>query len=335
MAMKFGLACVSFQKHPDDERSFEQIYEDLLDLAVLAEQVGFDSFWLSEHHMVPDGWLPSMMPVAAALAARTTTLRIGTGIAVAPFYDPIRLAEDSAVLDILSRGRFDLGLAVGYRQEEFDTFGVARSERGGRLDEIVEVIQAAWQGPVNFSGRYYKYDDVNVTPKPSRGTVPVYLGGIAAQAIMRVARMGDGFLSSGTSDFETLASRIDKVRAEGAKDDLDVCITKYCFVDRDGLAWPKYKKSYDYIHRMYVALTSGELEGLYSASPDDEKIRENLQQDAAIIGTPDEVYDQIRGMQDRIGDFHFHPRMWLPGIDREDAERAITTFGEDVISRFK
>ncbi|GEL25045.1 luciferase [Pseudonocardia sulfidoxydans NBRC 16205] len=335
MAMKFGLACVSFQKHPDDERSFEQIYDDLLDLAVLAEQVGFDSFWLSEHHGVPDGWLPSLMPVAAAIAARTTSLRIGTGIAVAPFYDPIRLAEDAAVLDILSKGRFDLGLAVGYRQEEFETFGVKRSERGGRLDEIVEILRAAWRGPVDHHGKYYSYDGVDVTPKPGSKTVPIYLGGIAEEAVMRAARGADGFLSSGTSDFETLAERIDKVRAAGARDDLDVCVTKYCFVDRDGDAWGKYKKSYDYIHRLYVALTSGELEGLYSASSDDAAIRESLQQEAAILGTPAEVYEQIRRMQDRIGDFHFHPRMWLPGIGRKEAETAIRTFGDDVISRFR
>ncbi len=123
--------------------------------------------WLSEHHFLEDGYLPSLLPIAAAAAARTKRLLIGTSVLLLPFHNALRVAEDAAVVDIISGGRFMLGVGLGYRLEEFRTFGVPVKERVARLEEGLEVIRRAWtQERVTFHGRYYHLDGVTVTPKP-------------------------------------------------------------------------------------------------------------------------------------------------------------------------
>ena len=120
-----------------------KVYEDGLRLAVLAEELGFDQIWLPEHHFCDDGFNPSLLTFAAAIAARTSKIRIGTKIIILPLHDPVRLAEDIAVVDQISNGRLEIGFAVGYRKAEFDGFGLDYAERGHRMDEALDVLMSA------------------------------------------------------------------------------------------------------------------------------------------------------------------------------------------------
>src|SRR6516225_8988280 len=129
--IKFGYQ-LDFRNPPNSGRSFTDLYRDCLEQVEIAESLGFDSIWLTEHHFTDDGYLPSMLPAAAAIAARTRRVTIGTFVLLAPFQHPLKLAEDAAVVDVISNGRLRLGLGQGYRQEEFDGFGVPRAERLGR-----------------------------------------------------------------------------------------------------------------------------------------------------------------------------------------------------------
>ena len=123
---------------------------------------------LSEHHGSPDGYLPSPLPMAAAVAARTERIQIQIAAMVAPFHDPLRLAEDAAVVDLLSRGRLELVIANGYVAEEFAMFGVPMAERVARTTEVVETLRRAWSGePFEYRGR-----TVRVTPPPHRERGP-------------------------------------------------------------------------------------------------------------------------------------------------------------------
>ena len=132
---------------------FESFYRSILDQIVAAEELGIDSVWLTEHHFCDDGYTPSPLVLGAAIAERTTRLRIGTNLMLLPLHDPIRLAEDSATLSLLSGGRFDLGVGMGYRQVEFDAFGRSLTNRPSLLEEGVEVIRRAWSGePIDFVG---------------------------------------------------------------------------------------------------------------------------------------------------------------------------------------
>jgi alkanesulfonate monooxygenase SsuD/methylene tetrahydromethanopterin reductase-like flavin-dependent oxidoreductase (luciferase family) len=166
-------------------------YRAMLDMAEWADQRGGLYLSLSEHHGSDDGYLPSPLTMAAAVAARTENIRIGINAIVAPFYDPLRLAEDAAVVDQLSGGRLDLTLGGGYVKDEFDMFGVDSSERPARIRETVETLRAAWTGELfEYRGR-----TVRVTPMPAQpGGPAIQLGGSSEGAARRAARIGDGFI---------------------------------------------------------------------------------------------------------------------------------------------
>jgi len=168
-------------------------YAAALDMAEWADDLGCVSIAISEHHASPDGYLPSPFLMTAAMAARTTNVRFAIAALIAPFYDPIRLAEDAVVLDHLSRGRVDLVVGGGYVREEFAMYGVAMKERVARVVEVVETLKGA------FTGRPFEFRDrtIHVTPAPYRtGGPAVMLGGSSEAAARRAARIADGFMPS-------------------------------------------------------------------------------------------------------------------------------------------
>src|SRR3954447_13021591 len=137
-------------------------YAAALDMAEWADRLGAVFFGLSEHHGSADGYLPSPLPIAAAVAARTTNLRINITAIVAPFHDALRLAEDIAVVDLLSKGRLDVILVGGYVHSEFAMFDVPMKERPKRMSELVPTLKQAWSGqPFEYRGR-----TVRITPDP-------------------------------------------------------------------------------------------------------------------------------------------------------------------------
>jgi len=156
-----------------------------------ADALGFESVTLSEHHGTEDGYLPSLFPMAAAIAARTSRLRIRLAAVIAPLHDPLRLAEDAAVGDQLSRGRLELVLANGYVPSEFVMFDRKLSDRPKLVTEAVEVLKKGWTGePFDFRGR-----TVRVTPRPYQDPrPPIMLGGATEGAARRAARIADWFI---------------------------------------------------------------------------------------------------------------------------------------------
>jgi alkanesulfonate monooxygenase SsuD/methylene tetrahydromethanopterin reductase-like flavin-dependent oxidoreductase (luciferase family) len=168
-------------------------YAAALDMAEWADGLGCVNITVSEHHGSPDGYLPSPIPMLAAMAARTTNVRFLIAALIAPFHDPLRLAEDMIVLDVLSRGRVDLVIAGGYVHEEFALFGVPMNQRARRVTETVAVLKAAFSGePFDYRGR-----TVELTPAPFRpGGPTISLGGSSRPAAERAARIADGFIPS-------------------------------------------------------------------------------------------------------------------------------------------
>jgi alkanesulfonate monooxygenase SsuD/methylene tetrahydromethanopterin reductase-like flavin-dependent oxidoreductase (luciferase family) len=168
-------------------------YAAALDMAEWADRLGCMSIAVSEHHGSSDGYLPSPIPMLAAMAARTRHVRFLLGALIAPFHDPLHLAEEMVVLDHLSQGRVDIIVAGGYVHEEFAMFDVPMNERGKRVTETVATLKAAFAGsPFVFRGR-----TVHVTPAPFRpGGPTVLLGGSSDAAARRAARIADGFIPS-------------------------------------------------------------------------------------------------------------------------------------------
>jgi alkanesulfonate monooxygenase SsuD/methylene tetrahydromethanopterin reductase-like flavin-dependent oxidoreductase (luciferase family) len=188
---------LDFRNPPGSALSFRELYHQSLAQVQAAEQLGFDSIWLTEHHFTDDGYLPALMPAAAAIAARTTRVTIGTYVLLAPFYHPLKLAEDAAFVDVVSGGRLRLGLGLGYRAEEFEGFGVPRAQRLGRTLETIEILKRAWTGErFSFDGKYFKFRDARVLPRPVSQPHPELLWGAgAAKSIRRAAQLDLSFAS--------------------------------------------------------------------------------------------------------------------------------------------
>jgi len=168
-------------------------YDAALEMTEWADRLGCVSIAISEHHGSDDGYLPSPLPMIAAMVARTTNVHFSVAALVAPFYEPIRLAEDLLVLDNLSKGRVDLVVGGGYVTEEFALYGVPVKERVARTTEVVSTIRGAFSGePFEYRGRR-----VHLTPGPFRtGGIAISMGGSSEGAARRAARIADGFIPS-------------------------------------------------------------------------------------------------------------------------------------------
>lgn len=174
----------------DGPADIRDLYTAAVEMSEWGERHGATSIVLSEHHASPDGYLPSPLLLAAAIAARTSTVPITVAALLLPLHDPVRIAEDMAVLDVMSRGRVFYVVGLGYRPEEYAMFGQSLAERGRRMEECLTVLQRAW------SGEEFSYDGrtVRVTPKPVTPGGPLLMyGGGSKAAARRAARFGFGF----------------------------------------------------------------------------------------------------------------------------------------------
>jgi alkanesulfonate monooxygenase SsuD/methylene tetrahydromethanopterin reductase-like flavin-dependent oxidoreductase (luciferase family) len=186
-----------FRNPPQWHRSWDRLYGEILDAIGWSEDVGFTHAWVPEHHMAGDGYMPSPLVAMSAIAARTSRIRIGSGIALAPLYNPVRFATDCAVLDIIAGGRIDIGLAIGYRRREAAAFGVDFSKRGRLFDEWLEIVSRLFAGEtVDFAGQHFQFSGARLMPPVPRGQIPLYIGGFADKSVERVIRYGDGYIGS-------------------------------------------------------------------------------------------------------------------------------------------
>lgn len=196
--IRFGM-WYDFRNPPAWKRPYDQLYNEIIDQIVWGEENGFDDIWLSEHHFIEDGYSPSLLPIAAAIASRTKKIHIGTSVILLPFHNPVRMAEDAATVDVISGGRFELGVGVGYKVEEFESFAVSSKERGARTNEGLEIIRRLWEGEtLTFEGKYYTVTKAKLTPEPiQQPRPPIWVGGFTPPALRRAAKYGDGYIGVG------------------------------------------------------------------------------------------------------------------------------------------
>jgi hypothetical protein len=193
-SLRFGL-WYDFRNPQAWRQDPVQLYEAIFCQVERAEALGWHDVWLSEHHFIDDDYTPSMLPLAAAIAARTRRVEIGTSVLLLPLHDPLRVAEDAATVDVTSGGRFQLGLGVGYRVGEFEGFGIPRRERAARMEEAVPLLRRLFAGERVSSSGYYNYREVELRPRPVQRSMKLWMGGFTAPAVRRAARLGDAYIA--------------------------------------------------------------------------------------------------------------------------------------------
>jgi len=208
--MKFGLfggARVSTDGPGTDSQGYDTFIKYVLE----AEQLGFESLFLVEHHFTGIAQVSSSLSLLAYLAAKTETIRLGTGVVVLPWHNPVLVAEQAATIDLLSNGRLDFGVGRGYRKSEYDSFGIPIEEGQERFDEAVEIIRKSWTSMERFShkGKRWTYNDIIVEPPVfQKPHPPMWLGAVSPEGIRRAARDGYNMLLDQVASIEQIGERV-------------------------------------------------------------------------------------------------------------------------------
>jgi len=316
-------------------RSSEDLYAEVLDIVTGIEGMGFGSAWVPEHHLAEDDYIPSPLMVLSAIAARTSRITIGSAIALAPLYDPVRFAEDCAILDILSKGRAEVGLAIGYRKREYAAFGIDFRTRGKRFDEFLQIVRELWAGgKVTFEGEFFSIKDAEVRPLSSRGQIPLYIGGFVEKALDRAARYGDGYY--GPADgYAAYVARL----ANHGKDPASAGIlvpALYNVIARDpDSAMAELAPHYCHVYNAYGAwMEEDKALGMEGVEPSEMDLETFTNSGILQIWTPDEAISRLKEMQERMNLKHF-VMMMPPGLPRERFLAYAQDIASDILPEFR
>jgi alkanesulfonate monooxygenase SsuD/methylene tetrahydromethanopterin reductase-like flavin-dependent oxidoreductase (luciferase family) len=330
--MKIGYM-LDFRNPPSSKLDFGTFYAEMFRQVDFVEQAGFDSIWLTEHHFTDDGYLGALMPVLAAIASRTRRVTLGSYVLLAPFYHPLRLAEDSAAIDVISNGRLRLGIGLGYRGEEFGGFGIARSERLGRTLETIEILKRAWTGErFSYDGKYFKFNDVRVLPRPLSQPHPELLwGGMTAKAIERGARLGLSFACNlGRREVQLYRDALQRYGKDLAA--FSIVGNRIVYVaDNFDQAWADIEQPALYQASLYAQWLSAAADpGQTWIWPDAERLKRGV-----IIGSPAEVRQRLQQLVDAGETTELIVAMQLPGLAPGKTMRSLERFAAEVLPHLR
>lgn len=333
--LRFGL-WFDFRNPPQFRRNYEDIYAETIEQIAWAEGIGYEGAWLSEHHFAPDGYSPSPVVIAAAIAMRTKKMRIGTNVLLLPLYHPVRLAEDCATVDILSRGRFELGVGLGYRVNEFEGYGIPYKERAGRTNEGLEIIRRLWEGEtVTFHGKYYHVENARIEPRPvQRPRPPIWVGGMMKPAAKRVARYGDGVIGAGIRAIYE-AAKIEMTELGGDPGKLRVADGNLWFVVSEDPDKTWHELGPNLLHVFQDYAPGLEKAGMGQLMPYPKDVDELKSMQFVTIVTPEEA---VRKLKDYIGTMpveHYCFMTVPPGLSPKVMYPYLELFANKVMPHFR
>lgn len=333
MGIRFGL-WYDFRNPRQWRQDPARLYRAILGQIERAEALGWDDIWLSEHHFIDDDYTPSMLPLACAIAARTERVEIGTSVLLLPLHDPLRVAEDAATVDVMSNGRFQLGVAVGYRLGEFAGFGISRRERGARMDEAVPILRRLLAGErVTTPGPFYRYTDVELRPRPVQSAPRLWLGGFSPPAVRRAARLGDAFIAIGPVRPLVDLYR-DALRARGEDPDAHEVAAglNWLLVARDPeKRWREAADHLLYQANLYARWFS---EAGMSIAPT-ARSAEDLRQRGVLVVGPEQAAEAIRSYVRENLVTRFYGWAIPPGLPPEWSDEHVELMAREVIPAFR
>ncbi|HXH09166.1 MAG TPA: LLM class flavin-dependent oxidoreductase [Alphaproteobacteria bacterium] len=330
--MQFGLQLNS--QHPATDNIRRRL-EELIEQVRLAQRVGFHSIVAPQHYLAAPFHMLQPLPLLARLAAEAGDMRLIAGIILLALQQPVALAEEVGTLDAICNGRFTLGVALGYRDVEFQAFGVAKQDAVPRMIEALTVLKRLWtEDTVEHRGRFFTLPGVTLTTRPvQRPHPPIWMGADNDAAVKRAARLADTWYINPHAKLETLERQMALYRNTldevGKAFPTELPIRRELFVAKDRetalrICMPYLERKY----QTYVAW------GQSGALPQGDTLDlpfETLRDQRFIIGSPEDCIEQLQHYHERLGANHFLLRIQWAGMPQEQVLEAIALFGEQVI----
>ncbi len=345
--MRFSLSLPTI-RHPEWGDPFQETFE----LARIAEEQGFDTATIGHHHFMP-GNQSDPLTFMAAVAARTTTLRVGTGIYLLPAHNPVRVAEQVATIDQISGGRISLGVGSGWWPLEYEVHGSTFRERGARMEEALQILRHVWTTEETaWEGRFWSFPELTVHPRPVQDPhPPLWVAGVVDAAVERAARLGDAWLCGPVQSLGKAKSCLEVYRAacRAQSRPADWILRRFAWIgtDRRRIAEEILPRYIDGLLVHWRESTEDEVEkDLFARLDAGERIPpEEIAADRLLFGTPDEVIAQIERYRRETGCDHIHAAFGagMPARDDEystlgefeEQAEMIRLFGREVIPAFR
>jgi alkanesulfonate monooxygenase SsuD/methylene tetrahydromethanopterin reductase-like flavin-dependent oxidoreductase (luciferase family) len=308
MSVELGVqfAC---QDPPHGERIVQR-WQEILEMAAVADRAGVGFLTVPEHHLMDDAYLNAPFVALAAIAARTERIRVGTAITIGTLWHPVRLAEEIAMVDVLSQGRVFAGLGLGNYEPELQLFGLSKRIQVSRFEEILHFVRTALhEGAVTMHGKHFDFDDVLVTPRPVQERVPLWAGGMSEPGVKRAARLGFPLLMDPLNTITDQERTADLYRSTCTKHGTtpEIILMRYGWIgDRDEIErdwWPHLQPT---IRRYLFEIPRFALDPRFGDGTD--MPFDAIAEDRLLVGSADEVAQKIDNWCGRVGATRMHAR---------------------------
>ncbi|MFI4986587.1 MAG: LLM class flavin-dependent oxidoreductase [Alphaproteobacteria bacterium] len=305
---------------------------EMLEQVRVARESGFASLWVPHHYLTAPMQMLQPLPMLAYLLHEARGMTIGPNILIMPLLNPVQVAEEAVTLDLLSEGRFVLGIGIGYREDEFKAFNVPIKDRVQRLSESIELMRRLWtEDRVTYKGKIFSVDNLGIGLKPQRkGGPPIWVAAVVDSAVRRAAKLGDAWLITNFAHLSTLEPQMklyhEALREAGKPAPVEFPITRECYIGASRKeAMEECRKPLQYKYGAYSAW------GLDKQSSDSQTFNQPFEEfvrDRFIVGDKGFVREELQRYKEKLGSNHFIMRVQWPGLEHRKVLRTITTLGE-------
>jgi len=321
--MKAGLFINT--QFPEGDNAAARVPE-LVEQVRAARHAGFSSVLFGHHYLTDPLQMFQITPLMAYLLPEVKGMTIGGNILLLPLLNPVHVAEEAATLDVLAEGNFILGVGLGYREGEFEAFGISLKERAARFTESIALMRQLWAGgKTTFKGKFYSVTDHGISLKPFRpGGPPVWIAGLVEAAVKRAARIGDAWLIANATTLgatEPLMKIYRQALTEYGREATEFPIARECYVGAShATAMEECRAALEYKYNSYAAW------GM--ESPTKNMTFEEMARDRFIIGDKVSVKEEIARWREVLGVNHFVMRVQWPGLEQDKVLGSIRRLGE-------
>jgi luciferase family oxidoreductase group 1 len=327
-------------------KSPESIFARGIELARVADELGFDSVWCAEHHFSTYGYLPRPLLLATHLAAKTKRIRVGSAVVVLPLHHPLLVAEEIAMADLLSEGRLDIGLGRGYQTYEFERLGFSLKDSRERFEEGLDILLKAFQGkPFQHAGKHYQFGETSVFPQPvQKPHPPIWIVGQSEESIIATARRGFNLVSGG---FGVPIERLRQFRkgldamdiAADVRAKVRVSTQRPVYVTHNERELPAVVEQARWNMRVTLSLRQG-LERVekghaiavpFPSEPSTEELLDRF----FIMGSPKTCIAKLQELREAMGIDHFNANFWFGDLPQDQVLGSMKLFAEEVMPAFR